>query len=156
MELSIHRVAEGKKSYMPLLLMADEEEDMIDRYIGVGDMYVMHDGERPVAVAVVVTCGAPEEAEGADVEIKNLAVAPEYRRKGLGRMMIEHVCALSPKGVSVFVGTGETPETMDFYQKCGFVYSHRVKDFFIENYTKPIVDHGILLRDMIYFVRRVL
>lgn len=38
--MDIKEVKEGKKQYLPLLLLADEQEDMIDRYLTNGTMYV--------------------------------------------------------------------------------------------------------------------
>ena len=52
-------------------------------------------------------------------------------------------------------GTGESPLTVPFYEKCGFAYSHRLKDFFTENYPEPIVEGGVTLRDMLYFRREL-
>ena len=37
-------VKENKKDYLPLLLLADEQEDMVDRYLDRGRMYVLDDG----------------------------------------------------------------------------------------------------------------
>ena len=37
-------VKENKKEYLPLLLLADEQEDMVDRYLDRGRMYVLDDG----------------------------------------------------------------------------------------------------------------
>ena len=48
------------------------------------------------------------------------------------------------------VGTGESPLTLPFYEKLGFKYSHRIKNFFIDNYNHPIYENGILLKDMVY------
>ena len=50
----------------------------------------------------------------------------------------------------LLVGTGETPLTISFYKNCGFRESHRVKNFFIDNYDHPIFEDGIQLKDMIY------
>ena len=50
----------------------------------------------------------------------------------------------------MYVGTGDSPLTLPFYEKCGFKESHRVKDFFIENYDNPIYECGKQLTDMIY------
>ena len=49
------------------------------------------------------------------------------------------------------VGTGDSPMTVPFYEKCGFVRSHVVENFFTDHYDHPIVEDGVLLRDMIYF-----
>ncbi|MNP21088.1 putative N-acetyltransferase YvbK [compost metagenome] len=51
---------------------------------------------------------------------------------------------------TLYVGTGDVPFTLDFYKRCGFVDSHRVKDFFVDNYDHPIFEGGIQLRDMVY------
>ena len=42
---------------------------------------------------------------------------------------------------------------MLFYERCGFVYFYRIKDFFTEHYGRPIVEDGVLLWDMVYFRR---
>ena len=55
----------------------------------------------------------------------------------------------------IFAGTGDSPSTLGFYRKCGFEYSHTVKDFFTENYDHPIYEDGVLLADMIYLKKSV-
>ena len=52
-------------------------------------------------------------------------------------------------GRSLRVGTGETPSTLRFYAQCGFRPAGRIHDFFTRNYDHPIVEEGVLLRDMI-------
>ena len=42
--MKITEVKENKKQFLFLLLMADEQEDMIDRYIDRGNMFVLDDG----------------------------------------------------------------------------------------------------------------
>lgn len=51
------------------------------------------------------------------------------------------------------VGTGDSPLTIPFYEKCGFVRSHMIKNFFIDNYDHPIYECGVQLVDMIYLQR---
>ena len=41
--MRITRVDENKKRYLDLLLLGDEQEDMIDRYLDRGTMYVLED-----------------------------------------------------------------------------------------------------------------
>ena len=41
--MKIYEVTD-KKEYLPLLLIGDEQESMIDRYIQDSDMYVLDDG----------------------------------------------------------------------------------------------------------------
>ena len=48
------------------------------------------------------------------------------------------------------IGTGDSPLTIPFYEKCGFVRSHTVRDFFTTNYDHAIYENGVQLRDMVY------
>ena len=41
--MKIIEVKENKKQYLDLLLLADEQEDMVDRYLDSGKMYVLDD-----------------------------------------------------------------------------------------------------------------
>lgn len=143
----IETVDSDKKRFIDLLLMGDEQESMIDRYLDRGTMFIGKIDEKAVACCVVTY-----EGDGI-IEIKNLAVAPEFRCKGLGRAMIEYVEDRF-KGSVLQVGTGETPSTLRFYRNCDFEYSHRVPDFFIRNYSHPIIEEGIRLCDMLYLVKK--
>lgn len=90
------------------------------------------------------------------VELKNLAVLKEEQGKGYGKRMIEYVCKFySEKYRMLFVGTGDVDVTVGFYKHCGFTYSHRVKNFFIENYDHPIYEDGVQLKDMVYLSRNI-
>ena len=42
--MNIREIHENKKQFLSLLLLADEQEDMIDRYLERGTMYVLVDG----------------------------------------------------------------------------------------------------------------
>ena len=44
--MNIREIHENKKQFLPLLLLADEQEDMIDRYLERGTMYVREGGMR--------------------------------------------------------------------------------------------------------------
>lgn len=134
-----------KKDFLSLLLLADEQESMIDRYLERGEMFAMREGEKTLAVIVVTN-----EGEGV-LEIKNLAVSPDAQKRGYGRAMIDFVARHhAGRYHTLLVGTGDSPFTVPFYEKCGFVRSHAVKDFFAENYDHPIIEGGVLLRDMVY------
>lgn len=148
--MDIVRIDSDKKRFLPLLLLADEQEDMIYRYLEDGVLFVLFDGETPLAVSVTV-----QLSEGV-YELKNLAVSPDAQKRGLGRAMIEHALHhLRGRGQTLLVGTGDVPSTRGFYEACGFSYSHRVKDFFTKNYDHPIVEDGVLLTDMIYLRRDI-
>ncbi len=38
--VNIHKIINDKKAYIDLLLLADEQESMIDRYLERGEMFV--------------------------------------------------------------------------------------------------------------------
>ena len=40
---------------------------------------------------------------------------------------------------TILVGTGENEKTISFYIKNGFVYSHKIENYFVENYDKRYV-----------------
>ena len=147
MDWQIKQVSTNKKQFLSLLLLADEQESMIDRYLDRGDLFVMYVDEATwIAVAVVT-----EEEEGV-YELKNLAVDPAYQRKGIGRQMVDFLCRhYQQTGHTMLVGTGDSRQTVSFYQSCGFTYSHTLPGFFTENYDHPIVEDGKVLTDMIYF-----
>ena len=113
--MNIFEVKADKKQYLPLLLLADEQEDMIDRYLERGTMYALKDGASVRAVCVVT-----DEGEGT-LELKNLAAAPEYQRRGYGRRLVDFLAeAYRGQYRRLLVGTGDSPLTLPFYAACGF------------------------------------
>lgn len=146
--MEIKQVFENKKQYMDLLFLADEQEDMIDRYLEKGEMFVLTDPE-PLGEIVVVDLG-----DGV-FEIKNLATAPEVHGKGYGRALINFVLDhYRGRCTEMLVGTGDSPLTLPFYEKCGFKEHHRLKNFFTDNYDHPIFEEGIQLVDMVYLSQK--
>ena len=147
--MEIVEITENKKQYLNLLLLADEQEDMIDRYLDKGKMYVLNDN------GVKCECVVTEEGEGI-LEIKNIATVPEFQGKGYGKALIEFVAQKYGGQFSVLqVGTGDSPLTIHFYEKCGFVRSHIVPNFFTLNYDHPIYECGVQLVDMVYLQRHI-
>ena len=121
---------------------------MIDRYLEKGEMFVLTDPE-PLGEIVVVDLG-----DGV-FEIKNLATAPEVHGKGYGRALINFVLDhYRGRCTEMLVGTGDSPLTLPFYEKCGFKEHHRLKNFFTDNYDHPIFEEGIQLVDMVYLSQK--
>ena len=147
--MDIQLITTGKKQFLPLLLLADEQEDMIDRYLDRGDLFAMRCGGDVCCVAVIT-----DEGDGV-WELKNLAVRPADQRKGYGRKMVLHMEAVCRQrgGRLLQVGTGDSTLTLPFYQACGFRISHRVPEFFTRHYDHPIIEAGVQLRDMIYLCK---
>lgn len=147
--MRIYEVSENKKKYMELLFLADEQEDMIERYLEKGTMYVLEDD------GIKGECVVTEEDRNV-LEIKNLAIVPDCHKKGYGRALIEFIAEKYREQYCILqVGTGDSPLTIPFYEKCGFVRSHSVKNFFTDNYDHPIYEGGVQLKDMIYLRKQL-
>lgn len=145
----MREVNENKKQFISLLLLADEQENMIDRYLEKGTMYVLEDN------GVKAECVVTDEGNGI-LEIKNIAVDPKYHGMGYGKALIDFLASKYADEYSILqVGTGDSPLTVPFYEKCGFVRSHNIPNFFTDNYDHPIYEGGAQLIDMIYLQRRL-
>lgn len=147
--MEFKEIKHDKKSYIELLLLADEQEDMIDRYLERGIMYILDDNGAK-AVCVVTDEG------NSVLEIKNIAVVPEFQHMGYGKKFIEFIEDNFRKSYNVLkVGTGDSPLTVPFYEKCGFHKTYIIKNFFTKNYNHEIFECGKKLTDMIYFEKNL-
>ena len=145
--MRIREVPDGKKRYLDLLLLADEQEDMIDRYLERGTLYVLEDG------AVRAECVVIDEGDGV-LELKNLAVEPGSQGRGYGKALVDFLVQTYAGRYEVLqVGTGDSPATVPFYESCGFRRHHRVRNFFTDHYDHPIYEGGVRLVDMVYLRR---
>ena len=147
--MEIKKVETDKKRYLDLLLLADEQEDMVDRYLERGTMYVLEDG------GVRAECVVTDEGDSV-LELKNIAVAPAFQGRGYGKAMVDFLVRTYKTQYAVLqVGTGESPSTIPFYESCGFRRHHLVKNFFTDHYDRPIYECGVQLVDMVYLQRKL-
>lgn len=147
--MQITEIKENKKQYLALLLLADEQENMIDKYIEKGTMYVLDDN------GIKCECVVTDEGNGI-LELKNIASVPAYQKKGYGKTMIDFLIHKYKDQYQILqVGTGDSPLTVPFYEKCGFIRSHSIKNFFTDHYDHPIYECGVQLVDMVYLQRKI-
>ena len=147
--IKIEKIVENKKQFLDLLLLADEQEDMIDKYLPDGDLFALYDGDLK-SVCVVL----PINSE--TCELKNIATYQKYQGKGYGRALIRFISDFYKNNYkTMLVGTGETPAILSFYKSCGFEISHRIKNFFTDNYDHPMFEDGIQLIDMVYLKKNL-
>ena len=147
--MRIREVPSGKKRYLDLLLLADEQEDMIDRYLERGTLYVLEDG------AVRAECVVTDEGDGV-LELKNLAVEPAFQGRGYGKALVDFLVRTYRGQYAVLqVGTGDSPSTIPFYEACGFYRHHLVKNYFTDHYDRPIYECGVQLVHMVYLQRKL-
>ena len=144
MEIKI--IENNKKDFLDLLLLADEQESMIDKYLNRGTLFALYDDN------LKSICVVTDEGNGS-AEIQNLATYDEFQRKGYGKHLVNHVCSyFRGKDIScMIVGTGDVPWIVRFYESCGFVFFRAIENYFPEHYDMPIFDNGVQLKDKVYF-----
>lgn len=149
--IEVRIISDDKKQFLELLLLADEEVRMIDRYLERGDMFALYDKNDAKSICVVTY-----EEDGV-YEIKNLATYPESQRMGYASYLIEFVFNFykEKNAKSLLVGTGYGTSTVSFYKKCNFKEAYVIKNFFTNNYSNPIIEDGVLLVDMICLRREI-
>ena len=148
--IRIKKIIENKKQFLDLLLLADEQENMIDKYLPGGDLFALYDGDLK-SVCVVV----PINSE--TCELKNIATYEKYQGRGYGKALIKYISDFYKNDYKIMlVGTGDTLAILSFYENCGFEISHRLKNFFTDNYDHPMFEDGIQLIDMVYLKKKLL
>ena len=86
-------------------------------------------------------------------ELVELAVAAPLHGRGVGRRVVAWLVAEGARrgARAIEVGTRSTSlGNIAFYQKCGFRPSEVRRDYFWY-YPEPVVEHGIVVRDMLVF-----
>ena len=136
---------EDKKKNLALLLLADPEEEAIDKYINDCEIFEFYHKD------ILIGQGAIKQLSSTIYEIKNFAIYEKFHNCGYGKILINLLCKKyleNFKNIEILVGTSE--QGVGFYKKCGFQFSHVIKDFFITNYKQPIFENGVQCKDMFY------
>ena len=147
--MEVRIIENNKKDFLDLLLLADESESMIDKYLERGELFVLYDGD------LKSVCVVTQESD--DVcELKNIATHEKWHGKGYGSKLLSYIFShYKDKYAAMLVGTGDVPRSLRFYQKNGFLISHRIKNFFIDNYDHQMFEEGVQLVDMVYLKRNL-
>ena len=136
---------EDKKKNLALLLLADPEEEAIDKYINDCEIFEFYHKD------ILIGQGAIKQLSSTIYEIKNFAIYEKFHNCGYGKILINLLCKKyleNFKNIEILVGTSE--QGVGFYKKCGFQFSHVIKNFFVTNYKQPIFENGIQCKDMFY------
>jgi len=142
--MEIKLITDNKEQFMDLLLLGDEQENMIRKYLYRGKLFALYDED--LRTVSVVT-----EEDNKTCEIKNIATYEKYQGKGCGKAMVNFIIKSYKNNCKILlVGTGESKRTISFYENFGFTYSHKIRNFFIDNYKHKMYEEGKQLIDMIY------
>lgn len=145
--IALQKTLANRESYKPLLLMADEDEAMLNRYIQQGDLYEVRIAEDIIGVALFI----PVDEQ--TIELKNIALRQTYRGQGIAKEMIFQAETLFKRDgyIRMTVGTANSSiNNIALYQKMGFRLYEVKRDFFY-TYKKTIVEHGIQAHDLWMF-----
>ena len=171
----IRPLRDGEAPPWPLLLSADPSEKLVRRYLQRGDCRVAdlrgraedrtgrsaadetandrgNDLENDPADGAVVGVYVLLETRPETVELVNVAVHEKMQGRGIGAALVRHaVESARRRGFrTIEVGTGNSGVgQLYLYQKCGFRIVGVDRDFFVRHYSQPIVENGLLCRDMI-------
>ncbi len=138
----------GKGEELPydLLLLADEFAEVIDRYIFNSQVYVYEIDQKIIGQYAMYRLSNDE------VEIKNIAVLPDYQGKGIGKFLLKDADqrAKASGFKTMFIGTGDVMMMqLLLYQKTGYEMNYLKKNFYIDNYPEPIYENGLQLKHMV-------
>ena len=142
--MKVDIIKKNKTDFLDLLLLADEQENMIDKYLDRGTLFALYDNDL-VSICVITNEG------NNTFEIQSLATYPQFQQQGYGKYLVNYVCDyFSGNGINMIVGTGDSHFHLQFYKNCGFVFSHRIANYFLDHYDKPIIEAGIPITDKVY------
>lgn len=129
-----------------LLLLADPSLEQIHSYLPFGKCYSAYEEEELIGAAVLLPI------DESKVEIKNIAIAPPYQRKGYGKQLLQKVMDLAKAESykTIRIGTANSSiGQLALYQKVGFEMQEILFNFFLDNYEEAIYENGIQAKHML-------
>lgn len=151
--LTFDKLNKGENIPYDLLLLADPSKELIDEYLKQSDVFSARQNNRTIGVIVLF----PLTRE--TVEIKNVAVKPEFQGQGIGSYLIENVVkvASANRQKSICIGTANSSiGQLYLYQKLGFEIFGINKDFFLKNYSLPIFENGVQCKHLILLEKKLI
>ncbi len=147
-DVKIYALQGNPKTHLNLLLSADPDEGMIDRYLSQSRIYVLEYRGEPACQAVILPI------DEKTIELKNLATEERFQKRGLARHMIQWLCEeYGARYERLIVGTSR--QGCYFYQRCGFRFVTMVPHFFTDHYPHPIYELGEQCVNLYYLERKI-
>lgn len=146
MNFKITQVNKLTDKHWDLLLLADPNKDLVQKYLQAGITFEVRKKEKLLAIMVL------QAISQSKLEIKNIAVDPKFENQGVATRLLTYAFQFARQRnyQQLQIGTGSTSfKQLYLYQKVGFRITEIKKDFFIKNYQQHIYENGLLLRDML-------
>ncbi|UNM95615.1 GNAT family N-acetyltransferase [Ignatzschineria rhizosphaerae] len=144
--MQIEQLVDYKSAPMELLLLADPSEAAIAEYLGTSILWVAKIDDQIAGIIVL------QKLDQKMLEIMNLAVGEDYRRRGIGRKFIFAALEYAKEAGFHFVkiATGNSSiHQLKLYQSCGFVIDQVIENYFLEHYSEPIYEDGMQCTDRV-------
>ena len=146
LENRIQPINQITDKHMQLFLEADPSQEIIESYLSRAYKFELVCGKDLLGVVLLL------DTHPRTVEIVNIAVNEKYRNHGLGEDLINFACDWAKKHhyKIIEIGTGSTSfAQLYLYQKCGFRVVNIDTNFFVDNYSEPIIENRLVLKDML-------
>ena len=151
-DLKFQKLSKSDEIPYELLLLADPSKEIIYEYLKRSEVFIAIQNKTVVGVIAILPL------EKGAVEIKNIAVNPEFQGKGIGTYLIENAIRIATldQQEKILIGTANSSiGQLYLYQKLGFEITEIKKDFFIKNYDTPIYENGIQAKHMLLLTREL-
>ncbi|MEP0369008.1 MAG: GNAT family N-acetyltransferase [Cyclobacteriaceae bacterium] len=152
MDIKINKAGPNESLPIDLLLLADPSEEMISKYLNSGETFVAKLDDKIVGGFILLPI-----SEG-EIEIKNIAVYPEYQKKGLGKELMKYAIRTAKMEAYDFliIKTADSSRyQISFYEKLKFKLDSTIKGHYIQYYKEPIIENGLEAVDQLVFRRSV-
>ena len=132
-----------------LLLDADPSKELVDKYLACGILFGAFYDKEPAGVCLLIF------HNNITAEIINLTVLEKYRNKNIGKLLISFAENQARLGGIKYMEIGTSENIVKYYENQGYKCHKTIKDFFVENYEFPVIDNGIILKDMIRLIKNL-
>lgn len=149
--MKIIKLEGNKEQYLDILLIGDEDEAMINKYLDDSELFGLFVNNQLSTICAIL------DIDKNSAEIKNLATYPKFQNQGFASKLLEYIFEEYKNAgfKSLILGTSENEITLNFYKKKGFIETHKIKNFFIDNYPHPIFENKKQLIDMVYLKKEL-
>ncbi len=144
--LHIGQIKDKQQIPFELLELADPSRSQIESYVSTGLCFVGRNHTETVGVMVL------HKIDSTTIEIKNIAVKESEQGNGIGTALLNYAekISLEMGYKKLIIGTGNSSiGQLALYQKVGFDIDRIEKNFFLQHYSKPIVENDIQCKHMI-------